>query len=670
MFSYYEIENGFRAAMADAGIITNEIIIADGHLHRAYVEGDRRGTKNLSYVLHMDGRPSGYFEYFRTGTRSTWSLSGEREPLTPAMRQQIEAERIRRQAEQAERHAKAAKTAAYIWRKCKPISHQSEHPYLVAKRIQPHTLRLSRGALVVPIYSEARELVSLQFIGPNLDAPDNKRLLRGGLKKSCFSPIGDFSNVTKILIAEGYATGASLNEALNLPVLMGVDAGNLEPVALAARRLFPGAEIIVCADNDIKKTGENTGLEAAARAAQAVGGRVAVPELDGQKCDFWDVLNERGADAVRDQLGAGATSTLFDDGDTLGANAKPAQFLINRILEADAHGILGAQSQAFKSFLAIKLAHSICTGRDFFGHEVFTTGPVLYVCGEGKGAVQRRIKATQIQLGDFNGNLKIWSSDIAIDSLQSMRGLKNAIEKLKPVLVIFDTFSSLIRGDVNENDNAQVARVIRLVKDTCAGASSLVIHHFGKTESSGFRGASAFFSNIDFGFVMKRDGDSMLTELSCTKMKDGEPFAPITMTARVVELGFDNQDGSAATSLVLERGTFSGTRGTLGDKRAKLTAIESAVLTSLVEVIAQIGIHPPSEIQGKYAGFTGTGERQRKVTTISEWRKRAYLVIPNDSETNEQRLDTLKKAFKRAREALFNKGHIVLHGEFAWVIYD
>ena len=289
---YQNTLDAFRAAMADAGIITNETVIPDGRLHRFNVDGDKRGTQNGAYILHTDGKAAGWAMHYKTGATVRWSASGKREPMSLAMRQQIEAERIKRQKEQAERHTKAVHTAAYIWRKSSPISHQSEHQYLIAKHIKPHTLRLLGEKLVMPIYSEERELVSLQFIGPNLDAPDdNKRLLKGGRKKGCFSPIGDFSNVTKLLIAEGYATGASLHESLNLPVLVAIDAGNLEPVAEAARRLFPDAEIIVMGDNDESGKGQTE----ARKAALACGGRYLTPEVPGQ--DWNDVLTNESREA-------------------------------------------------------------------------------------------------------------------------------------------------------------------------------------------------------------------------------------------------------------------------------------------------------------------------------------------------------------------------------------
>ena len=49
----------FHAAMAQRGIALKGMPIGDGNLHRFYVEGDRKGSKNGYYTLHLDGRPAG-----------------------------------------------------------------------------------------------------------------------------------------------------------------------------------------------------------------------------------------------------------------------------------------------------------------------------------------------------------------------------------------------------------------------------------------------------------------------------------------------------------------------------------------------------------------------------------------------------------------------------------
>ncbi len=263
----------FKAVMADASIVTDELIIADGKLHRCHVEGDKHGTKNGAYILHMDDKPSGWFQHFKTGATGKWTLSGKREPMSFAMRVQIEAELKQRQEEQQQRHAEAANKAAFIWNRAKPITTQSEHPYLMAKSVQPHKARLYRDALVIPIYSQNKQLVNLQLI----QSDGTKRFLSGGKKKHCFGVIGKPAAGRPILICEGWATGASLHEATGYFVVVALDAGNLEAVALVMRCIYPGEQIIIAGDNDESGTGQ----KAARVAALAVGGKYILPAQVG-----------------------------------------------------------------------------------------------------------------------------------------------------------------------------------------------------------------------------------------------------------------------------------------------------------------------------------------------------------------------------------------------------
>jgi len=275
----------FRAAMAAAGMVTPDPIIADGTLHRVHVDGDKSGTKNGAYILHLDGRPAGYFEHFSSGLKQVWSLSQRPAPMPPSMRRQIEAERQRRKAEQYRRQTQAAERARATWRKSTPIASTGAHPYLIRKAIKPYRARMYRGALVIPLFDPSRELVNLQFI----DADGGKRFLAGGRKQGCFSVIGKPSESGPLLICEGFATGASLHAETGLFILVAMDAGNLEPVAKAARRLFPEAEIIVAGDNDESGTGQ----AAARKAALAAGGKILIPDRPG--ADWNDMVTVGGA---------------------------------------------------------------------------------------------------------------------------------------------------------------------------------------------------------------------------------------------------------------------------------------------------------------------------------------------------------------------------------------
>lgn len=62
----------FRTAMLDAGLACRGEIIPDGKLHRLHIEGDKRGTRNGWYVLHLDGVPAGAFGSWKLGLSQDW----------------------------------------------------------------------------------------------------------------------------------------------------------------------------------------------------------------------------------------------------------------------------------------------------------------------------------------------------------------------------------------------------------------------------------------------------------------------------------------------------------------------------------------------------------------------------------------------------------------------
>jgi len=287
-FTTSAIEQQFTEAAHSAGIQLTGAIIADGTLHRSHIEGHKAGTKNGAYILHLDNHPTGWVLDYKTGHSFTWRADGQRGRLSPADRAAIEAERQRREAERREAHRGAAEKARFIWGKTLLITKPEDHPYLAVKRIQPHGARLSiyqgRASLVIPIFGDSG-LTSLQFI----EADGSKRFLPGGEIKGGFFGIGmagvTLSEPGKILICEGFATGASLHEWYGEPVVVTFNAGNLEPVAKVIRALYPSADIIICGDKDESGVGQ----KAARAAALAVGGKYLLPPVVGQ--DFNDAVN-------------------------------------------------------------------------------------------------------------------------------------------------------------------------------------------------------------------------------------------------------------------------------------------------------------------------------------------------------------------------------------------
>lgn len=262
----------FINAMQAAGLAMHkDDPIADGCLHRYRVEGDKAGSRNGWYVLHLDDKPFGAFGSWRTGQSETWTASTVQTMTAAerkAMAERMAAAKAARDAEQANVHAAARERAAKLWGRGRPAG--NDHPYLVKKRVGAFGIRDLRGQLVIPMRDVDGVLHSLQFIG----ADGRKTFLTGGRKRGCYYAIGRPDDA--LCICEGYATGATIFQETGHATAVAFDAGNLQPVAEALRRKFPAMTLVIAADDDSGTAG-NPGVTAARAAARAAGAVLAVP---------------------------------------------------------------------------------------------------------------------------------------------------------------------------------------------------------------------------------------------------------------------------------------------------------------------------------------------------------------------------------------------------------
>lgn len=285
--------DGFHEAMTAAGLEAPGVIHDDGVIHR-FSPGGKRSNTSAWYVLYGDGVPAGTFGCWRAGLSSTWCAKSD-QTMTPAERdahhQRIKAMRAQRDADEAARQRDEADKAGIRWNAATPAGN---HPYLVRKGIAAHGIRQDGEVLLVPLRDTAGKLHSLQTI-----TPDGEKRFKGRMK-GCYHAIGKPSG--RIVICEGYATGATIHEATGEAVAVAFNAGNLGPVATALHKAYPGLAIVVAADDDHQTEG-NPGLSAAKSAALAVGGFAVVPQFSAERppkaTDFNDLAALAGLDAVR-----------------------------------------------------------------------------------------------------------------------------------------------------------------------------------------------------------------------------------------------------------------------------------------------------------------------------------------------------------------------------------
>lgn len=221
-----------------------------------------------------------------------------------------QAENIKRmKAMRAEEAERAAREAARVWHAYLPAG---ESDYLARKGVGAHGVRFDpngHGTMLVPMLDVRGKVHGLQIIrGKNRGGKLEKQYFPAGLaKQGHFHLIGGMPSWI-CLVAEGYATAASLFEATGLPVAVAFDAGNLVHVAAEIHKHYKRAHVLVCADDDYLTEG-NPGVTAASNAALAVGGAFVAPvfaaDRAGKKLtDFNDLQAIEGQHAVRGQIEA------------------------------------------------------------------------------------------------------------------------------------------------------------------------------------------------------------------------------------------------------------------------------------------------------------------------------------------------------------------------------
>lgn len=305
--THNDIIDAFTQAMREHGLETDAAIIADGQLHRVRDINDKANKKDLWYILHAHNVSNGFYGHWAKLDGTKW-LSKPFRSLTKLehseLKKRMANDRRLFEEAKAKRQAECKEKAEWLWADAVEKV-RADHPYLVAKGVKPYGLRQRRDAIVVPVRDGAGGLVGLQFIQDD----GGKRFLTGTAKTGSYHRIdGDKS---RVLICEGYATGASLHEATGFAVAIAFDAGNLMAVAQAIREKLPDGVLLLCADDDHATDG-NPGMTKATSAALAVGGLLAVPSFaDGANgTDFNDMHQADGIEAV---AAAVAVAALPDD---------------------------------------------------------------------------------------------------------------------------------------------------------------------------------------------------------------------------------------------------------------------------------------------------------------------------------------------------------------------
>lgn len=302
-----------EAARAAGLVIEGQPVV--GKLTRVPVVDGRRGNRDGAYTLHLDGRPSGYIQNFRTDHAERWTHQGRR--LSPEENQRLAEHAREVKAQRAEelkqQHIRLADWAEKKWNglSLSPPDGQ-ENGYLMRKHVKAFGVRFDGDNVVVPLRDMDGKLWSMQTIEPGEEG--KKHLTKNARKEGTMHVIGALEPGKDILIAEGYATAASLHMATGKTVVMAVDSGNLDAVIGQVKERYPTSPIYIMGDDDRFNLNKNVGATKAMEAAEKhqVGWALPKFQADGKLVDFNDLHVREGLDAVRHQVEETISKTLMD----------------------------------------------------------------------------------------------------------------------------------------------------------------------------------------------------------------------------------------------------------------------------------------------------------------------------------------------------------------------
>lgn len=539
-------EEQLTSAMRSHGLTPPEHIHIDGKIHR-FSTGDKRTNKDGWYVVFPGTVPSGRFGCWRQAIETPFRAEIGRDLSVAEQMAYTQQQKTAREAAEKTRRASQEATAdavATIWESGSEAS--PDHPYLKRKGIQPHGARVTGdGRLMLPLFDADGALSSIQYI----DSSGNKLYQSGGAVSGCTYTIGAISDATPVVyLAEGFATAATIYEAIKSPTVIAYSANNLTAAAGVIRAMCPQTRLVIVADNDASGVGLNHANQAAAKH----GATVIMPPDRGDANDYAQAGNDLAALLTPQQ------DDWLVQADDFSHQPAPLSWMVKHWIRSDGLMMVHGPSGGGKTFVVLDWVLSIAAGRgDWFGHRV-TGGPVVYLAGEGHHGMRARIagwkQSRQVS------RLSMWLSRHGVD-LNTPEGYIRTVSAIRtlpdrPRVIVVDTLHRFLAGDENSAQDAKT------MLDACAGLMQefgcivILVHHTGVSDEAQHRarGSSAWKGALDMEVSIVPSKDGRPIEIIQRKSKDTELAEPMYCRLESIAInGWMDEDNEPVTTAVIEQ---------------------------------------------------------------------------------------------------------------------
>lgn len=211
-------------------------------------------------------------------------------------------------------------------------------------------------------------------------------------------------------------------------------------------------------------------------------------------------LKQTKQEATKQDFKIYSLQEIFDKG------IKEPSWRVENIVTNRGITIIGGASCSYKSWIAMHLALSCATGRNFLDRFETEQCNVLYVDEEnGDVTLPKRFqmlcKAYNYNMAYTNIFLSIFNN-VKLDTSIGREQLKLLIDTVKPKVVIVDSMVRCLEGDENEaSDVRKIFENLKLIFENHDDISFVILHHTTKAAANGsfngLRGSGDFAAFAD-----------------------------------------------------------------------------------------------------------------------------------------------------------------------------
>ena len=246
---------------------------------------------------------------------------------------------------------------------------------------------------------------------------------------------------------------------------------------------------------------------------------------------------------------------VFDPEQAL-KDAAHESWILDDLIPAKGIGMIYGPPGSYKSFIALDMAASVSSGKDWHGYECEMPGGVVYIAAEGSRGLMERAVAWKRHHSRELGPLSIMPIAVMMDNALMVQAFTECLERATvelgvPIRMVFiDTMARSFNGDENsaQETGAFINACERFSSDI-GDCMVMVVTHTGKDVTKGMRGSSALDGAAYCHFLVTKPNEGQAL-VKNTKQKDIEMAELMRFTMEPVSTGIEDRKGRIRRSLV------------------------------------------------------------------------------------------------------------------------